>query len=166
MFLSQSLPCMRPLLFTLIMVATVIIVIAAAANIIGRHKSETGQAIVKLPASDGRSVEIRAEVASTGQQRETGLMFRKSLGRNEGMLFLFPDLAVRNFWMKNTLIPLDMIFISENLTIIRIHHAVPCTTDPCPTYSSGEPAKYVLEVNGNATADYDIRAGSRVEITQ
>jgi len=156
---------MKPLLATLIMAVTVLILVAAAANVIRRHNAETSQAIVKLLPPNGKAVEINAEVADDEAERTTGLMFRKSLGKNEGMFFIFPNPAIQKFWMKNTLIPLDMIFIAENKTIVKIHHAMPCTSDPCQLYSSGEPVKYVLEVNGNLTAEYEIEEGSRVTIT-
>ncbi|MBI2580845.1 DUF192 domain-containing protein [Candidatus Woesearchaeota archaeon] len=113
------------------------------------------------------SLIINAEVANNETEIETGLMFRKSLGENEGMLFIFPTTSVQNFWMKNTLIPLDIVFISEDFTVVKIHHAVPCHADPCPLYNSGQPIRYVLEVNGNLTTAYGIQEGdSRVEIIQ
>ncbi len=110
------------------------------------------------------SLIITAEVADTETERKTGLMFREYLGENGGMLFIFPEQAVQNFWMKNTLIPLDIIFISDELAVVKVQHAVPCTNDPCALYSSEKPAKYVLEVNGNLTDTYGIEEGSKVEL--
>jgi uncharacterized protein len=110
------------------------------------------------------SIVIKAEIADSGSEMAKGLMFRKYLGQNEGMLFVFPDSAVRTFWMKNTLIPLDMIFIAENKTIVKIHHAIPCESEKCPMYGSGLPAKYVLEVNANFTLAYGIKEGDKAEI--
>lgn len=123
-------------------------------------------ATVTLFPQNAKPLQIKAEVASTEEQITKGLMFRQSLADNEGMLFVYHDSAVRNFWMKNTPIPLDMIFIAENETIAKIHHAVPCTSDPCPLYNSGGPVKYVLEVNANLTADYGIEEGGKVKIIQ
>ena len=111
-----------------------------------------------------QSLIITAEVVDNETARETGLMFRKSLGENNGMLFIFPKSSVQNFWMKNTLIPLDIIFISDELAVVKIQHAVPCANDPCALYSSEKPAKYVLEVNGNLTDTYGIEEGSKVDI--
>lgn len=89
------------------------------------------------------------ELAQTPTQWSTGLMHRDSLCENCGMLFIYPDENYRQFWMKNTLIPLDIIFIDTNFTIINIHHATPCKENtPCEKYLSEKPAKYVLEVNG------------------
>ncbi len=121
-------------------------------------------AVVVVYPGNGQPLIIKAELVSTDEQRATGLMFREALGENEGMLFIFPQPAPRNFWMKNTLLPLDMVFIAENMTIVKIHHAVPCTNEPCPLYSSQQPVKYVLEVNGNLTTGYGIEEGSRVKI--
>ncbi len=142
--------------------STIIYVIAT--NLAGSHsggvESEKNYSMVALPSG----LVIQAEIARTPEQRATGLMNRTFLGTDQGMLFVFDAPAQHNFWMKNTLIPLDIIFISEDLAIVKIHHAVPCTADPCPTYSSAEPAIYVLEVNGNLTAKEGIAEGSTVVI--
>jgi uncharacterized membrane protein (UPF0127 family) len=105
---------------------------------------------------NNKNIEITAEIASTLQQRETGLMNRKSIGDAEGMLFIFPEPEVQSFWMKNTLIPLDLIFIEENFSVVKITYAVPCANQLCPGYSSDLPVKYVLEVNGNLTKEMRI----------
>jgi len=129
-----------------------------------KQQLSDGYTVVSLHPEKGKPLSIKAEIADTPEGRATGLMFRESLEENEGMLFVFPDSAVRNFWMKNTLIPLDMIFISENMTIVRIHYALPCTSDPCPLYSSEKPVRYVLEVGGNFTAENGIEEGGVVTL--
>ncbi len=151
----------------LLLAALAIVIAITAAAFLLREKTlpEEGEAVVELQTSSGTPLLIRAEIADSEEERRTGLMFRESLGKSEGMLFIFPDSAVRNFWMKNTLIQLDMIFIAENMTIVKIHHAVPCTSEPCPLYSSGMPAKYVLEVNANLTSAYGIREGSAAKVS-
>ncbi len=156
----------------LVLMLVVILLAVAVINefALKQHSQEenaaasTQYATVMLFPQNAKPLQIKAEVTSTEEQITQGLMFRQSLADNEGMLFVYPDSAVRNFWMKNTLIPLDMIFIAENETIAKIHHAVPCTSDPCQLYSSEEPVKYVLEVNGNLTNYYGIKEGSKVEI--
>ncbi len=93
--------------------------------------------------------EIIVELARTNIERQYGLMFRDKLCDNCGMLFIFDGEDRHSFWMKNTRIPLDMIFINSNLKIVDILHAVPCVEDPCKSYVPNENARYVLETNGN-----------------
>ena len=109
-------------------------------------------------------IKVNVEIADSPEERAAGLMFRESLGENSGMLFIFDDEKTRSFWMKNTLIPLDMVFISEDLEIIDIKYAEPCREDPCISYVSKEPAEYVLEVNGNFTIRNDIAIGNTINL--
>ncbi len=109
-------------------------------------------------------IKVEVEIADSPEERAAGLMFRESLGENSGMLFIFDDEKTRSFWMKNTLIPLDMVFISEDLEIIDIKYAVPCREDQCISYVSKEPAEYVLEVNGNFTVRNSIAIGNMVNL--
>ena len=130
-----------------------------------KDQVSNGYVTITLHTENGKPLPIKAEIADSPEERAAGLMFRKSLGKNKGMLFVFPDSAVRNFWMKNTLIPLDMVFIAENMTIVKIHRAVPCSSEPCPLYNSGKSAKYVLEVNANLTSAYGIHEGSAAKVS-
>lgn len=108
------------------------------------------------------------EIARTPAQREKGLMFRESLPENNGMLFAFDDEAPRNFWMKNTLIPLDMIFMDKNGEVVSIQANVPpCNeqvTKTCPNYPSLAPARYVLEINAGLAQSHHIQPGSYMDI--
>jgi uncharacterized protein len=108
------------------------------------------------------SMVVNVEIADTAKERAQGLMFRENLGESEGMLFVFEGENYHSFWMKNTLIPLEMIFINENLEIVDIKHAVPCKIDPCANYRPAEPAGYVLEVNEGFSAENGISIGDRV----
>jgi len=100
------------------------------------------------------------ELAVTPAQEEQGLMFRQRLAPDAGMLFVFGDTAVRTFWMKNTLIPLDMLFIAPDGRIVDIHErAVPLSEDVIP---SREPARAVLELNGGTAARLGIEIGDVV----
>ena len=82
-------------------------------------------------------------------------MYVKKLPENSGMLFIFDKPDIYTFWMKNTLIPLDMIRINQDNQIVDIQEAIPCTTDICQTYPGKESASYVLEINkGLSTASY------------
>ncbi len=109
-------------------------------------------------------IKIEVEVADDDEEIMRGLMFKEFLDKKAGMLFIFEDEKERAFWMKNTLIPLDIIFISENLEIVDIEYAVPCREDPCENYVSKDKAKYVLEVNGNFTSKRGIKVGDKVKI--
>jgi uncharacterized membrane protein (UPF0127 family) len=100
------------------------------------------------------------EVARTAQQQERGLMFRRSLADDVGMIFPYDPPQEVAFWMKNTYVPLDMIFIGPDSRIVRIAHAVPQTLTPVP---SGEPISAVLEIRGGRAAELGIRKGDSAE---
>ncbi|MBU0616036.1 MAG: endo alpha-1,4 polygalactosaminidase [Nanoarchaeota archaeon] len=85
-------------------------------------------------------------VADTDHERSRGLMYKEKLCDDCGMLFVYDDMAERSFWMKNTLIPLDILFIDPNQTVVDVVYAMPCESEPCETFHAK--AKYVLEVNG------------------
>lgn len=108
--------------------------------------------------------EIFVEMAETSVEIKKGLMFRESLDKDKGMLFIFKDSAIRTFWMKNTYIPLDIIFIDENFTILNIDENVPsCIKEPCQTYSSLKPAKYVLEINRGVSKENGLKERQKVK---
>lgn len=88
------------------------------------------------------------EIADEHKERRDGLMFRESLAEDAGMLFVFDETKIYPFWMKNTLIPLYMIWISEDLEILEVQHAIPCEQEVCPQYVPSEMARYVLEIAG------------------
>jgi hypothetical protein len=114
--------------------------------------------------STGKAAEkLDIQVAKDEFDRELGLMFRKGMEENQGMLFIFPDVQVRSFWMRNTEIPLDMLFISESSVIINIAKNTTPYSDA--SYASTGPAKYVLEVNGGFADRHDITPGMKVEWT-
>lgn len=111
--------------------------------------------------SEGKGTpKILVEVASTPSSREIGLMYRKSMEENRGMLFIFEDERPRNFWMKNTLIPLDIIFIDSNHQVVKvIENTEPYSTSP---RLSEKPAKYVVEVNAGKAREWGIKEGSKL----
>ncbi len=111
--------------------------------------------------SGARQIKFDVEMAVTEAQREHGLMFRKQLGPYEGMLFDFFHEQPVSFWMKNTLIPLDMVFIAGDGTIKHIHaNAVPLSTDTIPSES---PVRAVLEINGGSARLLGIKPGDKVK---
>jgi uncharacterized membrane protein (UPF0127 family) len=100
------------------------------------------------------------ELATTPAQMEQGLMFRQSLAADAGMLFDYRAPAMASMWMKNTLIPLDMLFVDEHGRIINIHErAVPGSLDPI---AATAPARVVIELNGGTAARLGIRPGDQV----
>ena len=107
------------------------------------------------------------EVARTPEEKAKGLMYRTSLPQDQGMLFVYDKPVMLSFWMKNTLIPLDIFFIGSDLKIKTIsENTPPCIPETvCPTYSSSEPVQYVLELNGGAAAWQKIRVGDSVIIS-
>ncbi len=107
---------------------------------------------------------VEVELAITSDERAQGLMNRTELDWNKGMVFFFEDEDLRHFWMKNTLIPLDIIFINADREIVTIRQATPCEEDPCPLYSSTEPAMYVLEVNQGWAEANHVAVGQKVEL--
>ncbi len=113
----------------------------------------------------GGPVKIRAEFARTPEELQKGLMNRTSLPKDSGMLFIFPDETNRSFWMKNTLIPLDVIFISSKGRINEMTTLNPCQeTEICQSYNSKTPAQYVLEINAVSTLKWKIIEGDTVEL--
>lgn len=103
------------------------------------------------------------EVVDDDEKRQKGLMFREELDENAGMLFIFENEGNYPFWMKNTLIPLDMLWIDSSGKIVDIKEADPCESDPCDViYHSGS-AKYVLEINKGLSAALGIEIGEIAE---
>jgi uncharacterized membrane protein (UPF0127 family) len=109
--------------------------------------------------SDRGDHRFTVEVAQTPAEQEAGLMFRRSLAGDRGMIFPYDPPQDVAFWMKNTLIPLDMVFIRADGTIARIATAKPLDETPVP---AGEPVAAVLELRGGRASELDIREGDRV----
>lgn len=103
------------------------------------------------------------DVAATPEQQQRGLMFVKSLAGDGGMIFPYDPPQPVAFWMRNTLIPLDMIFIRDDGTIARITTAKPLDETPVP---SGEAVAAVLEIRGGRAAELGVREGDKVEWTR
>jgi uncharacterized protein len=116
---------------------------------------------VTIATEGGRQLTFQVEVADTPAKRELGLQYRRDLAVDRGMIFLFPGESDHSFWMKNTPIPLDMIFISKDRKIVGIvEQAVPFSTE---SRSVPGPSQFVLEINGGLSKRYGIKAGGTVE---
>lgn len=105
------------------------------------------------------------ELADNDETRTRGLMFREHMGKEHGMLFTFPAEMPLAFWMKNTLIPLDMLFFDKQQRLVSVQQNVPpCKADPCSTYPSAGPAMYVLELNAGQAAKLGVKPGDKLDI--
>lgn len=103
---------------------------------------------------------VKLELALDDATRAQGMMYRDHMAEDQGMLFLFSTTGEYPFWMKNTLIPLDMIWIDQDKRVVHIEHNVqPCKADPCPSYPPGAMSRYVLEVAGGVAARHRLANG-------
>lgn len=107
---------------------------------------------------------IFVDIADSPEERAKGLMGVGHLAEEFGMLFVFEDSDYRTFWMKDTFIPLDIIFITEDFKINEIVEAEPCLKEPCDLIKSKEKAKYVLEVNKGFSGLRGINAGDEMKM--
>jgi hypothetical protein len=114
------------------------------------------------PSSEVKA-KIDIQIAQTDFDRELGLMYRKSMEENQGMLFIFPNETIQTFWMRNTFIPLDMIFINADKEIVTIRNADKTLSDQ--TYASTAPAQYVLEVKLGYCKKFGIKVGDKISWT-
>lgn len=134
---------------------------ATPAAVASRHPVSDLDVIPLTVASRGQRHAFRVEVSRTAQEQAQGLMFRTSMGADEGMLFVRSPPDVASFWMRNTVIPLDLVFIGTDRRVINVAaNAVPY--DETPLVSAGV-AGAVLELNGGRAAQLGIAPGDRVE---
>jgi uncharacterized membrane protein (UPF0127 family) len=117
---------------------------------------------VQIYFSDGQSV--HAELAVTPEERAQGLMFRQKIEFGQGMLFVFEREGIYSFWMKNMLIPLDLVWLDREKRVVHIERDVPpCTENPCPTYTSKVPALYVLELKAGSFEKRGLKMFDRLD---
>jgi uncharacterized protein len=114
---------------------------------------------LSIVTQDGRNLGFQVEVVDTPYDRARGLMFRKELPDKHGMLFVFEEEAMRSFWMRNTYVPLDIIFINAQREIVNIGEGVPLSEAHVPSIA---PAKFVLELEKGTAERLDIKAGDKV----
>ncbi|MDO8663621.1 MAG: DUF192 domain-containing protein [Candidatus Wildermuthbacteria bacterium] len=130
----------------------IILAVAAAVFLTGGKKGQ-GRVCFENNCFD-------VELAKSPSEQEQGLMFKKSLAPNKGMLFIYKDEANRSFWMKDTLIPLDMIWIGENREVVFIsENNQPCINELCPPISPDKNAKYILEVGAWTAKRIGLKVG-------
>ncbi|MDI3471818.1 MAG: uncharacterized protein PWQ20_90 [Thermotogaceae bacterium] len=114
---------------------------------------------------NSKSMEIEIEIADKEELWQQGLMFRKSIPWKYGMLFVFPENATSGFWMKNTLIPLDIAFINSNGEIINIQRMEPCKAEVCRIYKSPIPYRFALEVKAGFFEKFGFSEGAKIEFS-
>ena len=122
------------------------------------------ESVLTIFKSDSAQITLDIEIADTDFEIQTGLMYRNSMESNQGMLFIFEDEQPRSFYMKNTQIPLDLIFIGENKKIVSFQkNAKPFNQSSLP---SNRPAKYVLEINAGVVDEWDITVEDSISFKQ
>ena len=146
-----------------LLVAAVLSAIVAFSSLVptayaDRPVFDTAQILVD--PGDGRKINVTVEVAITPMQHQYGLMFVTALGDDEGMLFVFKTNAMRSFWMKNTRIPLDMLFFDDKGQLVNAIENVPPQT--LESRRSAAPARYVLELKGGSVARHGIKSAARL----
>ena len=108
---------------------------------------------------------LTIEIAATPDEKSWGLMGRRTLGENQGMLFVFPDQAVHDVWMKNTYLPLDVVFLSADGHIVSIlENLQPCLHEPCEIYSPQVAANFMLELNAGFSHLHQLQIGQALRL--
>ena len=145
-------------------VLAVLVLLLAACESSPPRTSSASLSTLTLTLPDGAKIE--AELAVTPEQQARGLMFREALPPDRGMLFIFPRVERRPFWMFQTRIPLDMIWIDQDRRIVEIAaHTPPCLSgDPagCPSYGGQADAKYVLEIAAGQAEAHRLSLGDLI----
>jgi len=129
-------------------------------KVVVKFKKE-GTLQLKKAKSDSIVQTLDIEIADNEYETQTGLMYRSQLGQNQGMLFIFPDMQMRSFYMKNTKIPLDIIYINDQMEIVSFQkNAKPFDETSLP---SDAPAKYVLEINAGLSDSWQLEVDDKIE---
>jgi uncharacterized membrane protein (UPF0127 family) len=137
----------------------VIILFLLLVNIINQHE----QLKINQDKVCFKSRCFNVEIADTVESRQKGLMYRDFLASNEGMLFIFDNEGIYPFWMKNTLIYLDIIWIDENKQVVYIQeNALPCKEENCINYNPDKNALYVLEINAGKVKELGLKEGDNI----
>jgi uncharacterized membrane protein (UPF0127 family) len=112
-----------------------------------------------------QNLDLKVEIAANEEQRQTGLMFRPTLATDHGMLFVFEESAIIHIWMKNTQMPLDVVFIDQTGKIVSLlKNLPPCKQTNCPIYPSDAPASFMLELNAGFIEQQHIRTGQQLTL--
>ena len=125
---------------------------------------QQGQVLPITATAEMAGKTIQLEVAQTPEQQAIGLMYRKSLADDRGMLFPFAQERIASFWMKNVSISLDMIFLNGNQIVSIAADVPPCKAEPCPIYGPGALVNKVIELRGGRAKELGIKAGDKIMI--
>ena len=136
--------------------------LAAAAAALAAPALDRGTATITTRT--GAKVVVQVEIADTSAERQKGLMNRRSLAPRAGMVFRYARDTTGGFWMKNTLIPLDIAFYDRRGRILRILTMTPCRRDPCRIYAPGVAYRSALEVNAGSFRRWNVRVGDRIVV--
>ena len=140
-----------------LIVAFSLAIIIVGAMLINQNVRKTTQACFENYCFD-------VELAIKPNEQKRGLMFREQLDPDKGMLFIFKEEKEHSFWMKNTLIPLDIIWINSSKEVVFISgNILPCEEDPCPIIEPKKKSKYVLEINGNMARKINLVVGDKID---
>ena len=131
-------------------------VLAAGCRSAGEGSRPPARVVIETPAG---SVAVRVEIARSPAERERGLMHRTRLDPDAGMIFVFEQSAPHGFWMRNTLIPLDLLFLAEDGQVAAVVERQPLSLE---VGDGGVESRYVLEVNGGWARAHGVRPGARV----
>ena len=147
-----------------ILLATLAVVLPAVAL----ASTGFGRGTATITAATGAAprVVLKVELARTNAERQQGLMNRRSLAAKSGMVFLYPRDHRGGYWMKNTLIPLDIAFYDARGKILRILTMQPCRRDPCRSYDPRVAYRGALEVYAGSFRRWGVKAGDRVRVTR
>ncbi|MGF1512562.1 MAG: DUF192 domain-containing protein [Elainellaceae cyanobacterium] len=126
--------------------------------------TQQGQVLPISATANIRDVTIDLEVAETLEQRAIGFMFRTEIPDNRGMLFPFSPPRPVRFWMRNVLVPLDMVFLNQGQVMAIAADVPPCSESPCPTYGPSVIIDQVIELRGGRAAELGLQVGDRVDI--
>lgn len=113
--------------------------------------------------TDREKLALTVEVADSERERQRGFMYREKAEEGKGILFVFEDEAPRNFWMKNTLVPLDILYLNNQKEVVSIvENMEPCKVQQCPSYASRGPAMYALEVPAGFVKAHGVTVGDKI----
>ena len=139
-------------------------VVVAALTAVAVASAAIERGTATITKRSGARVVLQVEVASTQADRRKGLMGRRSLPAKAGMVFAYPEDVSWGFWMKNTLIPLDIAFYDARGRIVRILTMTPCRREPCRVYSPGVSYRAALEVNAGSFRRWNVKTGDRIAV--